>query len=245
MLSSNKHHEHPAFEYIVHANSAQVPLVLTCEHASQHLPEPWSWSSSDQRLPNSHWAFDLGAREITLELAQLFQTQAVLAKFTRLLIDPNRPLDSETLFRNVADQQPVALNLSMTESDRQTRISNYWEPYHLATHEMVATSQAPVVLSIHSFTPLYEGQPRHLEIGVLFDSQPDLANNLLRQLASDGFDCDLNEPYSGLGGFMYSAERCAQAHNRKAIELEVRNDLAMDPAFRQRLTSSLQSFFLG
>ena len=82
--------------YVGGAGDAGV--VLTCEHASNRLPEPWKWSERDQRLIDDHWAWDIGAADFSRELADRLGAVAVLARFTRLLVDANRPLDSDTLF---------------------------------------------------------------------------------------------------------------------------------------------------
>jgi predicted N-formylglutamate amidohydrolase len=85
-------------------------LMLTCEHASVRLPEPWQWPDGDARLLGMHWSFDAGAEDFTRELSARLPSVAVLARFSRLLCDANRPLGAETMFRNVADGQPVLLN---------------------------------------------------------------------------------------------------------------------------------------
>ena len=55
-------------------------LILTCEHASQRIPAPWEWQEDDKQFMNTHWAIDIGARELTLELAERLQCPAVLAR---------------------------------------------------------------------------------------------------------------------------------------------------------------------
>ncbi len=88
---------------IVHGVGASG-LVLSCEHASNRLPPPWRWPAEDDWLVASHWAWDPGAADITRSLASRLGIPAVLASFSRLLVDPNRRADHPTLFRKEADR---------------------------------------------------------------------------------------------------------------------------------------------
>jgi predicted N-formylglutamate amidohydrolase len=228
------------------AGSPRAPIVISCEHASERLPERWSWPEADRRLIGTHWAYDLGAAEIARELAAALDAPAVLSRFTRLLVDPNRPLDSDTLFRGQADAEPIALNAAPLElADRRRRIDLYYLPYHHALDSAVAASRADILFAVHTFTPVYEGQPRTLQIGVLFDDEEALAQRLLHAIADDDWHVDLNEPWSGKQGLIYSADRHAKKHGRRPIEIEVRQDLAVDPLERARIVACLARFFGG
>src|SRR5690606_18998130 len=89
--------DHDAVEWIA-ASGSQPAVVLTCEHASERLPSPYAWPTGDARLVGTHWAFDLGIAPFARALAAELGAPAVLSRFSRLLVDPNRPLDAPTLF---------------------------------------------------------------------------------------------------------------------------------------------------
>lgn len=226
-----------AFEIL--AGRADAPVFLTCEHASEALPLGWAWPEPDRRLVGTHWAYDLGARAITLELARALEAPAVLATFSRLLVDPNRPEDSPTLFRTEADGEPVHLNAAIDAGERERRLGGFYRPFHAAVDRELARTTSPIVLAIHTYTPLYEGQPRHLELGVLFDREDALGEAWVGFLRSFGYDCRANEPWSGKAGLIHVAQTHADRHGRRAMELEVRQDLAEDPAFRAVLVPRL------
>lgn len=216
------------------------PVVLSCEHASQRLPPGWTWPEADQWLIGTHWAWDIGAAEITRALAARLGAPAVLAGFSRLLVDPNRELTSPTLFRDVAEGRPVHLNRELSEEERQRRIDHLYEPYHDAFAQLVDRHRAPV-LGVHTFTPVYEGgPPREMEIGVLFDRDEEPAKRLARALAARGFKVALNEPYSGRDGLIYACETHAARCGQVALELEVRQDLAGDPIRRAALIPAVE-----
>jgi len=231
-----------AFEAI--EGELSSPVFLTCEHASQRLPEGYKWHPADRRLVGTHWAYDLGAAEITEELATVIGAPAVLSRFSRLLIDPNRSESSETLFLAEAEGIPVELNRDLLEEERNRRIERFHRPYHEAIDTRLGRSRAEIVFSIHSFTPVWAGKPRPMEVGVLFDEEEELAERLERILRDAGFATAMNEPYSGKAGLIYSAGRHARAHGRRALELEVRQDLSVRPDFRARLVEALARFFV-
>jgi len=222
----------------VTAGRGDARVLLTCEHASAHLPRPWSWHAEDEWLRGTHWAADLGAAELARDLAEEWGATAVLARFSRLLADPNRPEDSPELVRTVAEGREIAMNRAVDARERARRVA-LWQSYHRAVDTTLATHAAPMIFAVHSFTPLYEGEPRHLEIGVLYDREEALAHELRDALAASAFEVELNEPYSGREGLIYSADRHAHAHGRRALEIEVRQDLCVDDAFRRRLSDAL------
>jgi predicted N-formylglutamate amidohydrolase len=218
-------------------------LLLACEHASERLPLPFAWPTPDRRLHGTHWAYDLGAREITLELARALDASAVLSRFTRLLVDPNREEDHPDLLRAVAEGEPVLLNRAVSPSERALRVARFYRPYHDVLDAELARVRPKRLLSIHSFTPLYEGQVREVELGVLFDREEDEARALGSELARTFTGVAYNEPWSGKAGLIYSAASHAARHGCIALELEVRQDLAVDAAYRARLVNVLARYF--
>jgi len=236
-------------------------LLLTCEHASQLMPSPWRWPDEDRRLLNTHWALDMGSEELTRELSAAVAAPAVIAQFSRLLVDANRPLDSPTLFRDVADGQPVHLNQGLSKQEKQDRLQACYYPYHRALAELQRKVVPDFILSLHSYTNNYEGQPREVEVGVLYDEDEDLAKTIRQQFIDQGrYECRLNEPWSGKEGFMYSADRHGHwdedafkgpqdrtpgwtekkgKGDIAVIMLEMKNDLLTDRAWRTQFTQRL------
>ncbi len=232
-----------AFESVV--GRVNAPIFLTCEHASEILPAPWQWSESDRRLVGTHWAYDLGAREVTLELADALDASAVLSRFTRLLIDPNRAESNADLLRRFAEGAAVELNHEVTSDERTRRLVSYYRPFHAAVERELSSVRAPILLSVHTFTPVYEGHIRQVELGVLFNREESTAHALGEALSKRFDGVAYNEPWSGLDGLIYSAERHADRHGRCALELEVRQDRAQDPVYRAELVKVLTDYFKG
>jgi predicted N-formylglutamate amidohydrolase len=226
---------------VVCAGDGRAGALFTCEHASERLPEPWRWTPDDEWIRGTHWAYDLGAAELARELARELDAVAVLSRFSRLLADPNRPEHSPDLCRASAEGRAIRLNAAIDSTERERRLTP-WRAYHDAVDLAVAGSTAPIVFAVHTFTPVYEGAPREVEVGVLFDEETALADRLHSAVAAAGFRVAMNEPYSGKLGLMYAVDRHARRHGRRPIELELRQDLAMNHEARSRIVAAVREF---
>lgn len=229
-----------AFEIL--GGRLDAKLVLTAEHAEQRIPPGFCLSPRDERLVGTHWAYDLGVADLMRELSSALKAPGVLARFSRLLIDPNRAEHEHELFRAEAEGMPVFTNAALSDEERGRRLSKLYHPYHQAIDEILAKSSAPIVFSLHSFTPVYEGRARAMELGVLFNHEIELAERLRHHLVEAGFIVAMNEPYSGALGLIYSAESHAERHGRRALELEVRQDLAIDRRARAKIIDGISAF---
>ena len=218
---------------------SNATLLITCEHASERLPAPWHWSAPDRWIVGTHWAYDIGASDLSRDMANAFGATAVLARFSRLLADPNREADAPDLFLTRAEGRAVELNASIDGVEHERRLARLWRPYHAAVTREVARSSAPIVLAVHTFTPVWQGVSREVEVGVLFDEEAELAERARAALSATGLRVAMNEPYSGRAGLIYSARRHALAYGRKALELEVRQDLAVEAGVRAKVVAAL------
>ena len=127
------------------------------------------------------------------------------------------------------DGEALALNRGVDAAERRRRREGYFDPYHAAIDRTLRARRARGgefrLCAIHSFTPVWLGQPRPMEVGVLFDAHDEHAWRLEGALAAEGFEVALNAPYSGKEGLIYSARRHGRAHDLVYLELEVRQDL--------------------
>ena len=218
--------EFPAPTELIPSDS-ETKILLICEHASGTLPPSWRWPTPDRYLSAAHWGVDIGIARFTRQLAERLKSPAVLAPTSRLLIDCNRTTESDTLFRGVADGSPIWLNQGLSPRERTSRIESVYREYHAAVDSMCERYTPELILSMHSYTPSYEGSPRAVQVGVLHDGEEALAkvwSDRLRALLP-GYDVRINEPWSGIGGYVYSAVDHANRCDAVAMELELRNDL--------------------
>jgi predicted N-formylglutamate amidohydrolase len=218
--------------YEIAGDPTAGPFLFTCEHATRRLPE-WEPCADDLPYLEDHWGWDVGAGDLTRELARLCGSGALLSRFSRLVCDPNRdPGEPSFVVREVAGHA-LSWNRAVDDAERARRRARYFDPYHAAIDRALAqraSAGAPARLcSIHSFTPVWDGRARPMEIGVLFDAHEELARRVANALADEGFAVAENEPYSGMAGLIYAAQRHGRTHGVVYLELEVRNDLIATP----------------
>jgi predicted N-formylglutamate amidohydrolase len=209
-------------------------IVLLCDHASNALPAGYGDLGLPPAAFGRHIAYDIGAAWLTRRLAALMNAPAVLSRFSRLLIDPNRGADDPTLVMRLSDGSVVPGNARVDKREIARRRNLYWRPYREACRKTVAamgaSGRAPVVISIHSFTPLWRNVPRPWKVGVLWDKDPRAALPLLRALREEQdlqpADATVgdNEPYDGaLAGD--TIDDIATAQGLANALIEVRQDL--------------------
>jgi len=225
-------------------------FLVTCEHAGNMLPadKGVSWGVNDVKrdLASKHWAYDPGAKEFSIQLGQGLECPVITSEFSRLFIDLNRPIASKTLARTHCDGELVELNDSV---DLDDRIGKFYIPYHLTLEKVAQETNAKTAISVHTFTPEYEGSVRDFEIGVLYSvNMKDRAVALNQAFLDAGFTSKVNAPWSGKHGFMFSVDcfcyNSSVPGDRKALMLEFRNDVCTNPSWRARCLEVLLPFLL-
>ncbi|TFG93495.1 MAG: N-formylglutamate amidohydrolase [Myxococcales bacterium] len=222
--------------------AAGGPFVFTCEHASNELPE-WQPEATERATLAAHWGWDIGAADLTRALAKQTGSCAVLSRFSRLVCDPNRDPSERSFVVDAIDGVPLSWNRAVDAAERDRREARYFAPYHEAIDHTLSIRRAVGtelrLCSIHSFTPVYLGLARPMEVGVLFDTWDEHAWRLEGALAAEGFAAVLNAPYSGRDGLIYAAKRHGCAHGLVYLELEVRQDLIDAPARAVEIASRI------
>lgn len=241
-----------ALPYELHNEHAGGRLLLVCDHASNEVPESLAkLGLSDAELVR-HIGWDIGAADVTRYLSDRLGAPAVLARYSRLAIDCNRSLDHPGLILDESDQTPVPGNMDLDAAQRQARIDELFRPYHAAVDEQVDRLQklcganaTPVVISIHSFTPVFDGFERPWQIGILWNGDPRLPVPLIARLRENK---DLivgdNEPYSAREGFGHTLGRHGDDGGLANALVEIRQDLIDThhgaAAWAERLAAVLQ-----
>ena len=212
---------------------ASTGLLILCDHAENAIPEAYGTLGLKPQDLHRHIAYDLGAAEVAQRLAEMLGAPAVLSRFSRLLIDPNRGLDDPTLIMQISDGLIVPGNVGLDADERASRVARYYEPYHQAIERAIAAGLAqgkpPVIVSVHSFTQAWKGTPRPWSVGVLWDKDPRLALPLLDMLSTiPDIVVGDNAPYSGQlkGDTLY---RHGTGRGLAHALIELRQDLILGP----------------
>lgn len=207
-------------------------LLLLCDHARNTVPPEYGDLGVPADQFERHIGYDIGARAVTLELARRLQARACLTTYSRLLIDPNRGEDDPTLIMRLSDGAVVPGNARVDARERAYRIEAFHKPYHdlisRSLDEMIEKAPAPVVVAMHSFTPVWRGVARPWHATVLWDCDPRAVRPMLQGLrAQDGLVVGDNEPYDGAlkNDTMH---RHATGRGLAHALLELRQDLIAD-----------------
>lgn len=189
-----------AFEII--PGMADAGILLICDHAQATIPPEYAALGLPPEQLSRHIAYDIGAERVTRGLAAAWNCPAVMSRFSRLLIDPNRGLDDPTLVMRIADGAIVPGNARIDRAEIEARIERFYRPYDDAIARVLGQMEAsvtpPVLVSMHSYTPIMKDVARPWHITVIWDFDPRLNRAVLDVLSRES---DLvvgeNEPYQG------------------------------------------------
>jgi predicted N-formylglutamate amidohydrolase len=223
----------PAYETM--NPEGKAAMLLICDHASWTIPRSMNQLGLQDSALRLHIAWDIGAAAVTRSLSQKLDATAILAGYSRLLIDVNRQPGDLHSIPKISDNTVVPGNTNLSEIDQLERIENFFWPYHHALANALAhlwrRGPAPALFSIHSFTPSLAGEDRYWDIGVLWNRDPRLAVPLLEKLkdVEDGrYYVGDNEPYSGRE-LAYTTELHAGTRGLPTCAVEIRQDLIKTP----------------
>ena len=205
-----------------------APILLVCDHASRAIPEAMNLLGLEPAALDLHIASDIGAGELTRLLARRLNSQAVLAGYSRLLIDCNRQPGDPQSIPEVSDGVVIPGNQGLSEEEQAARAEAFHWPYHHAIGRAFAqlrrTGPEPLLFSIHTFTPSMGGEDRFWDVSVLWNRDPRMAVPLISMLREHGrFNVGDNEPYSGKE-IAYTINLHAGAAGLANAAIEVRQD---------------------
>ncbi|MEL6677959.1 MAG: N-formylglutamate amidohydrolase [Pseudomonadota bacterium] len=224
-----------AFE--VTAARGGCPIVLVCEHASNHVPGDLKDLGVGPDVLKSHVAWDPGALGVARVMADRLGASLVASRISRLVYDCNRPPDAPDAIPERSEIHEVPGNRSLTAAERNIRVARVYEPFHAALAAELAGHTAPVMVTIHSFTPVYDGQVRDVEIGILHDADARLADAILD--VADHHRPQRNAPYGPEHGVTHTLKRHALAVGALNVMVEIRNDLIDGAAAQRRMAEML------
>jgi predicted N-formylglutamate amidohydrolase len=225
--------------FVVLREHGAAPALIVCDHASRAFPKRLNRLGLAELPTWQHMAWDIGAGELARGLADALDAPAVLAGYSRLVIDCNRKPDDAEAFRKESDGCVIPGNLALGEHERRVRLASLFDPYHECIAAMLAgfrvRGSVPLVIAVHTFTPSMTGQDRPWHIGVLWDKDEANAQRLLQGLRSiPGIVVGDNQPYSGKHPSDYTIDHHAEQAGLPHLCIEVRQDQFESPASTER-----------
>ncbi len=211
------------------------PLVLVCDHASNEIPPGFSALGVPPAAMTTHVAWDPGALQVAQAISAATDSPLIYPRATRLLLDCNRTPEAPGSIVALSEDTAVPGNRDLAADERLARVRRIYTPFHAAIDAVIdrrlALKQVTAVVAIHSFTPVYHGNARPWDVGVLYDQDRRLADLLLAGLCADG---DIvvgdNEPYAPRDGVYHTLGRHAEARGLPSVMIEIRNDRLADAA---------------
>jgi predicted N-formylglutamate amidohydrolase len=221
--------------------AGRAPALIVCDHASRAIPSALGCLGLPAAALERHIAWDIGAADLARSLARYLDAPAVLAGFSRLVIDCNRRLDDATLILAESDGQTIPGNVGIDARARAERVRSCHAPYHEAIDRHLEPFErrgiVPAFISVHSFTPVMNGTRRPWHVGVLWDEDPRMAVPMLASLGARPDICvGDNLPYSGRHPADYTVDRHAESTGLPHLCLELRQDLLLDARGVERWT---------
>ena len=225
--------------------NGRSPCMLIAEHASNRLPKALGTLGLAESDLTRHIAWDVGAEQVARRLSRLMDAPLVLQRYSSLAYDCNRPPDSADAMPEISETTHIPGNRHLSPGDKLARIREIYRPFHSAIAALLddraAEGTRSAVVTIHSFTPVYKGQSRSVELGILHDRDTRLAERLITSFP--GVDARFNEPYGPKDGVLHTLNVHAAPRGLEHVMIEIRNDLVADERGQQewgeRLRASL------
>jgi len=218
--------------------------LILCEHASNHFPAQFGNLGMQAADQDSHAAWDPGARAIALHLSQALDAPMVASRVSRLVYDCNRPPEAASAMPEKSELIEIPGNRNLTDEQRQKRENEVYRPFCDAVTDVIKARQdaglQTVLITVHSFTPVYFGQQRSVEIGILHNDDTSMADAMLDNAHRLSHRrVERNQPYGPQDGVTHSLQIHGIAHGLANVMIEVRNDLLHSPKNEVALADEL------
>lgn len=216
-------------------------VLLVCEHASNHIPDRYDGLGLTDAAKISHAAWDPGAQSVTEQISEILDAPAVIGTVSRLVYDCNRPPTSVGAIRAISEQIIVPGNADLTTAAQIERVETVYDPFtHTLTNTIEAFSSAPVLVTMHSFTRVYNGNTRMTDIGIIHDTDAGLAKAMIAMSdGAMGLKFALNEPYSKSDEVAHTLELHGTQNGLTNVMIEVCNDLIETPEEQGKIAQIL------
>lgn len=224
--------------------SARGPVVIVCEHASHRLPRSLGTLGLQPDARTAHIAWDPGALGVALAMGEALDATVYHQNYSRLIYDCNRPPEAPDAMPAKSEIYDIPGNLDIDPVERAARVAEIYRPFAQGLEALLAgrrkEGRETVLVTMHSFTPVYRGKARSVEIGILHDADARLADRMLA-IAPDltGRICRRNDPYGPDDGVTHTLKEHGLKNGLMNVMIEVRNDLIADRAAELQMAASL------
>ena len=207
-----------------------APVVLLCEHAGREIPQKLDNLGVSNEVLNSHRGWDIGAEAVARQLADRLQAPLILQRYSRLVIDCNRPFDTPDSIPPHSFGEQIPANLNLTAPERVARQSEIVVPLNAAIEHMLDRVPRRLAVSIHSFTPHVAGEARPWHAGFLTRADQATGRAVIDHILASRPDLQLalNQPYQIDGDSDWFIPHFVEPRGLAHALVEIRNDLIRD-----------------
>lgn len=237
------HSDEPAPCQVVNAQGSSRYLII-CDHAGRQIPRRLGTLGLSDNDLQRHIAWDIGAAEVALALGRSLDACVILQTYSRLIIDCNRPFSSPGSIVSLSEDTPIPGNVGIDATAVAQRQHEIFQPYHGRIREQLDARRrrgdAPWLICMHSFTPVFRGVVRSWHAGVLYNRDPRLAQAVLAGLRRErGLLVGDNEPYAASDATDYAIPVHGEALELPHAGIEIRQDLIAEAAGQQQWAQRL------
>ena len=223
---------------IVNPHGGSV-FLLVCEHAGRAIPSALRDLGVARGELERHIAYDIGAAGIARKLSERLDATLFLQRYSRLVIDCNRPYPALDCMPAASDGTAIPANSNLTEADRSLRLAEIHRPFHDAIGSLLDRrkgDRATIIVTIHSFTPRLGNADRPWQIGVCFNRDGSFAQKFMQAFrsANPAISAAYNEPYAVDDISDYTIPVHAEQRRLPHVLLEIRNDEIANDAGQER-----------
>jgi predicted N-formylglutamate amidohydrolase len=243
-MPSEPKHDATRFLPVIENEAATGRFILVCEHASNMVPARWGDLGLSAEQRTAHIAWDPGALGLARGLAQRLDAVLIHAPVSRLVYDCNRAPDMVGAMPARSEVHDIPGNAVISPQERLARTEAVYLPWAEGLHGLIARRIAlglqPVIVTIHSFTPVYFGKQRHVEFGIIHDADASLAvaiHTVAGKLTK--LNAQLNAPYSAADDVTHTLRVQATPYGLPNAMLEIRNDLIATPEAENAMADQL------
>ncbi len=236
---------------VLERNAAgRSPFLLTSDHYGRRLPKKLGDLGVSESELQRHIGWDIGIAGVAEALSDHLDAHLIAQRYSRLVIDCNRPIGAASSIPAFSEKTAIPGNEGLSQEDRDKRQHEIFDPYHVridqVIHQRARAKRPTVLVSLHSFTPVYAGVARPWHIAALYQRDTILPPLLLQAFrAEDDLVVGDNEPYAVNDATDYTIPVHGEARGLVNTGIEIRQDLITEVSGQQRFAELLARIFRG
>jgi len=216
--------------FSVYRATSLSKIIILCDHASNYIPKKYNNLGLKRSDVNKHIGWDIGALKVAKKISKNINCSLIHSSFSRLLIDCNRHLKSSGAFIKKSEDIVIPGNKNVSKKEKLLRAKKYYFPYHDQINKVIERKLkdkiVPILVSIHSFTPIYLGESRPWHIGLLQRKDQRLSSIFAKEIKKNKkIVLGINQPYKlDLAGD-FTIPFFSESYGLPHVLIEIRQDL--------------------